>query len=92
MLGVAAPSANAQKQTAKIAVSLSLTGANESSGSPELDGVRLTVEEANAAGGVPTIELSVNDDASSIDVGKELAHRSVPAMRSWLSGLPRGWL
>ncbi len=29
MLGVATPSANAQKQTAKIAVSLSLTGANE---------------------------------------------------------------
>jgi ABC-type branched-subunit amino acid transport system substrate-binding protein len=73
MLAVAAPSASAQHETAKIAVALSLTGPNASIGRPDLEGARLAVEEANAAGGTPTIELSVYDDASNIAEGKRLA-------------------
>jgi ABC-type branched-subunit amino acid transport system substrate-binding protein len=71
----AAPTANAQTQTAKIAVSLSVTGANETIGSSEFNGVRLAVDEANAARRGPTIELSVYDDTSNIEVGKKLAQQ-----------------
>jgi branched-chain amino acid transport system substrate-binding protein len=73
MLQAAMPRAEAQPPTATIAVAFSLTGANESIGSSALDGVRLAVEEANAAGGAPTIQLSVHDDTSNIDLGKRLA-------------------
>lgn len=74
MLAVAAPLASAQTQTAKIAVAFSLTGANASIGIPALDGVRLAVEEANAVGGGPTVELSIHDDTSDTEMGKKLAH------------------
>ncbi len=70
----AVASAGAQ-QTAKIAVVLSVTGATASVGSPELDGVRLAVEEANAAGGGPTIQLDVHDDTSNLDTGRKLAQQ-----------------
>ena len=70
-----APPADAQQQTAKIAVALALTGATASIGRPQLDGIRLAVEEANAAGGGPTIELAVHDDTSNIDTGKKLAQQ-----------------
>jgi branched-chain amino acid transport system substrate-binding protein len=73
MLAGAAPSARAQQQTARIAVALSLTGATASIGSPQLDGIRLAVEEANAAGGGPIIQLDIHDDTSNIEVGKKLA-------------------
>ena len=69
-----APAATSQPRAAKIAVTMSVTGANASIGSPELNGARLAVDEANAAGGEPTIELSVYDDTSNIDLGKKLAH------------------
>jgi branched-chain amino acid transport system substrate-binding protein len=70
-----APFASAQTQAAKIAVAFSLTGPAKSIGAPELDGVRLAIEEANTDGGVPTIELSVTDDASKIDEGRRLARQ-----------------
>ena len=73
-LVAAAPTADAQAQAPKIAVAFSLTGANASIGSPELDGLRLAIEEANAAGGGPAIELDVHDDKSDIELGKKLAH------------------
>jgi branched-chain amino acid transport system substrate-binding protein len=73
MLAVAAPSASAQHETAKIAVALSLTGPKASIGRPDLEGARLAVEEANAAGGAPTVELSVYDDASNVAEGRRLA-------------------
>jgi branched-chain amino acid transport system substrate-binding protein len=74
-LAVAASPTGAQQHTAKIAVAFSLTGPNASIGIPDLDGVRLAVEEANAAGGGPTIELTVHDDTSDIETGKKLAHQ-----------------
>jgi branched-chain amino acid transport system substrate-binding protein len=72
---VGAPPAEAQQPTAKIAVVLSLTGATASIGSPQLDGIRLAVEEANASGGGPTIELVVHDDTGNVDTGKTLAQQ-----------------
>jgi len=68
-------SADAQTQTAKISVAYSLTGAGASIGSPELDGIRLAIDEANAAGIGPTIELSVNDDRSDPVEGRKLAQQ-----------------
>jgi branched-chain amino acid transport system substrate-binding protein len=73
MLAVTVPCASAQQQTAKIAVALPLTGPNASLGGPELDGIRLAIEEANAAGDGPTVQLDVRDDASNIESGKKLA-------------------
>jgi ABC-type branched-subunit amino acid transport system substrate-binding protein len=73
MFAVTAPPVGAQQQTAKIAVALSLTGPNASIGSPDLDGIRLALEEANAAGDGPTIQLDVHDDASNVESGKKLA-------------------
>ena len=70
MLALDCPKAFAQPTTAKIAVALSLTGPNASIGRPDLEGARLAVEEANAAGGAPTIELSVYDDASNAAGGR----------------------
>ncbi|MGO9741551.1 MAG: ABC transporter substrate-binding protein [Roseiarcus sp.] len=72
---IAAPSADAETQTAKIAVALSLTGAGASIGKPDLEGARLAVEEANAEGVAPAIELSVYDDASDVEEGKRLARQ-----------------
>ena len=74
MVAIASPKAFAQPPTAKIAVALSLTGPNASIGRPDLEGARLAVEEANAAGGAPTIELSVYDDTSNAAEGARLAH------------------
>jgi branched-chain amino acid transport system substrate-binding protein len=74
MLAFVCPAASAQPQTAKIAVALSLTGPNASIGRPDLDGARLAIEEATAAGGAPPIELSVYDDASNAAEGARLAH------------------
>jgi hypothetical protein len=68
-----APAAGAQLKTAKIAVALSLTGPNASLGKPELEGVRLAVEEANKSGSAPTIEISVHDDASNAERGRKIA-------------------
>jgi branched-chain amino acid transport system substrate-binding protein len=67
--------AAAQGGAAKIAVAYSLSGPGSSVGSPELEGVRLAVEEANATSATPAIELSVNDDRSRIDEGRKLAQR-----------------
>jgi ABC-type branched-subunit amino acid transport system substrate-binding protein len=72
-LMLAAAAAKAQAPAARVAVPISLTGANESIGIPELEGIRLAVEEANAADGGPMIELSIYDDKSNIDEGKQLA-------------------
>jgi ABC-type branched-subunit amino acid transport system substrate-binding protein len=69
------PLAQAQAPAAKIAVALSVTGAGESYGSPALDGARLAIEEANAAGDGSKIELAVHDDASNTDRGRELARQ-----------------
>jgi branched-chain amino acid transport system substrate-binding protein len=74
VLAIAVPPADAQQRTARISVTLSLTGANASVGRPELDGIRLAVEEANAAGKGPAVEIVIYDDASSLDEGKKLAH------------------
>jgi branched-chain amino acid transport system substrate-binding protein len=73
-LSLASPNAFAEPATAKIAVALSLTGPNASIGRPDLEGARLAVEEANAAGGAPTIELLVYDDASNAADGARRAH------------------
>lgn len=69
--------AQAQIQTAKIAVAVSVTGANNAFGSPAAEGARLAVEEANASGQTPRIELDVADDASIEDRGREIARRII---------------
>jgi hypothetical protein len=67
-----ASSASAQ-QASKIAVALSLTGPNASIGRPDLDGVRLAIEEANAARDGRAIGLDVHDDVSNVETGRKLA-------------------
>src|SRR5262249_44655906 len=74
---LAAAPARAQAPAATIAVAVSLTGANESYGSPALEGARLAIEEANAAGATPSIELAVHDDASNTERGREGARQII---------------
>jgi branched-chain amino acid transport system substrate-binding protein len=66
-------SSAASAQTAKIAVAVSLTGAGEPFGGPAVEGARLAVEEANATGEAPRLELEIRDDASNADRAREVA-------------------
>src|SRR5215471_3404080 len=72
---LAAPSARAQ--SAKIAIAVSATGPGATFGAPAIDGARLAVEEANATGDAPRIDLVVEDDASNEDRGRDLARRII---------------
>ena len=67
----------AHGQTAlKLAVVSSVSGVFEVCyGRPFLDGVRLAVEEANAAGGGPRILLDVHDDRGTEEGAREVAVR-----------------
>jgi len=69
-----APLANANTPTVKIAVAVSVTGVGEPFGRPAVDGVKLAVEEANSSGATPLIEISVHDDESDTDRGREIMH------------------
>jgi branched-chain amino acid transport system substrate-binding protein len=76
-LAISGHVAKADAPAAKIAVALPLTGSNASIGAPGLEGIRLAVEEANATGVKPVIELSIYDDASNIEEGRKVAHKIV---------------
>ena len=68
--------ASAQTETAKLGVVVSQTGEFAASyGKPFLDSVRLAVEEANAAGAAPRIELEIQDDRSTESGAREAAKR-----------------
>jgi ABC-type branched-subunit amino acid transport system substrate-binding protein len=60
---------------AKIAVEVSLTGTGAPYGGPGLEGATLAVEEANASGSAPKIELTSYDDASNEDRARDLIHQ-----------------
>jgi ABC-type branched-subunit amino acid transport system substrate-binding protein len=64
ILGLTLSSA-ASAQTAKIAVVTSLTGSGQFAGRTQIDAVRFAVEEANAAGASPPLELAIYDDHST---------------------------
>ena len=74
---IVVPPAHAQPQTVKIAAQLSVSGVRGILGGPALEGAQLAVEEANASGQTPKIELAVYDDATDPDRGRELAGQIV---------------
>src|SRR5271166_2248204 len=77
-IGVAATLASpvaTSAETLKVAATFSLTGPNVTSGVPVLDAVRLAIEEANASGDGPRIDLDTNDDRSNDDGAREAARR-----------------
>jgi len=59
----------------KIAVTVSVTGPSATIGVPVLDAARLAVEEANADGSVPRLELGVYDDRSNEEGAQEVARQ-----------------
>ncbi len=63
--GSSAPASGGAKGTIMIGVDLPLSGGEAPNGQPTLSGVRLAIEEANAAGGVGgyTLDTDVRDDA-----------------------------
>lgn len=69
---IGASPADAKTPSATIAVAVSVTGAGSTFGAPAVEGARLAVEEANAAGLTPKIELAVHDDQSDANRGREL--------------------
>src|SRR5262249_28595461 len=58
------------------AVVMSLTGAGQFGGRPLIDAVRLAVEEANAGGAGPRIEIVEYDDRSTADGAREAARQA----------------
>jgi ABC-type branched-subunit amino acid transport system substrate-binding protein len=64
-------------QTARIAVATSLTGSAEFAGRTQIDAVRFAVEEANAAGATPPLELAIYDDHSTEDGARQVAREIV---------------
>src|SRR5262249_11659360 len=70
---LAAPLANAQTSSVKIAVVMSRTGPGAPGGIPTFDAIRLAVDEANATGETPRIELVPYDDRSTDDGAREAA-------------------
>ena len=81
VLGIAAFAmpASAQQQGLKLGVLMSMTGGLGSYGEVGLNGVRLAVEEMNAAGGVNggQVTLAVGDDQTSPQAGVDAAKRLV---------------
>jgi branched-chain amino acid transport system substrate-binding protein len=73
---VGAPS-DLQAADAKIAIVVSASGALEPYGRGALEGARLAVEEANAEGNGPSIEIEVFDDASKPGEAKAAAKQAV---------------
>jgi len=61
----------------EFAAALSITGDLKAFGTGSLEGIQLALEEANASGASPQIELKVYDHASSPERAKELAHQIV---------------
>src|SRR5271165_2701266 len=72
---VAASPVGAQTPTVKIAAPFSLTGPNTTGGVPALDAVRLAIEEANASGDGPNIELRTYDDRSDDNAARDAARQ-----------------
>src|SRR5262249_37771257 len=60
--------------TAKVAIAVSETASRAAYGGPSYDGALLAVEEANASGTGPHIELTIYDDASDPEKAKQIAH------------------
>ncbi len=81
MLGIGAVFAPrpacAEPPTAKVAVAISLTGANATVDKQILDALRMAVDESNATGAVPPVELVVHDDHGTEDGGKAVAKQIV---------------
>jgi branched-chain amino acid transport system substrate-binding protein len=59
----------------KIAAALPLSGDETSYGQGTLHGIQLAIEEANATGAAPHIELAIHDDKSSDGGAKEVAEQ-----------------
>jgi ABC-type branched-subunit amino acid transport system substrate-binding protein len=75
-LALAAP-AGAQTSTVRIAVSAALSGPGVFVGQAQMDAVRLAVEDANAGGASPRIELVVHDDRGTDDGARDIARQIV---------------
>ena len=73
----AIPLAKAQTSAVRIAAVLSRTGRDSSAGSAALDAVQLAVDEANATGETPRIELEPYDDRSTDEGAREAARQVV---------------
>lgn len=71
--GAAGPSS----QAVEVAVSLPLSGDEAPYGKPILEGLQFAIDEANASGGGPRIDLRLYDDMGSDDTAKQVAGQIV---------------
>jgi branched-chain amino acid transport system substrate-binding protein len=74
---LAMPLAKAQTAAVRIAAIMSRTGPDSSAGSAALEAVQLAVDEANATGETPRIELEPYDDRSTDEGAREAARQVV---------------
>jgi ABC-type branched-subunit amino acid transport system substrate-binding protein len=70
----------------EVAAALPLSGDETSIGSAALQGIQLAIEEANADGGKPHIELAIYDDRSNDDEAKKLASQIVASRATVVLG------
>lgn len=70
----------------EIAVALPLTGEESAIGEGSLQGIQLAIEEANALGTKPRIDLALYDDRSNDDEAKKLATRIVASRATLVLG------
>jgi branched-chain amino acid transport system substrate-binding protein len=85
-LGAQASAADAPARSVEIAVSLPLSGEEASYGEGALLGIKLAIEEANANGATPRIDLNVLDDKGSDDEAKAVAERIVAGKAALMLG------
>ncbi len=79
-------SAQATAQTSRVAVPVSLTGISAVVGIPVMNAARMAVEEANALGNGPPIELDAYDDRGDAAEAREIARRIVASQAQVVMG------
>jgi len=72
--------------TVQVAAALSLSGDSYTFGKGSLEGVQLAVEEANASGILPRIELKIYDDRSTPEGAQEVAHQIINSSAALVLG------
>lgn len=91
--GSGSGSGSGSARTINIGVETGLTGADTTVGVPQLDGIKLAIDQINAAGGVKigstkyTIKLTSEDDASTPTTGVEVVQKLIGSNIHFMLGI-----
>ena len=79
-------STSASEGKVEIAAAISLTGEASNFGVGSMEGIKLAIEEANASGAGPWIDLKVYDNRSSLEASKEIVQQVIASPAALLVG------